>query len=319
MECKQMQDEQSQPRMAGDDEISLIDIFKVLHKRKNFIASVTLVCTFVAMGISLLLPRVYEVDAIISPATRPVTDAQGQIIEELMIATPTSIKEAIQGGAYDQDTMSKLQIAEKDFPKKVVTVPKDTNLVKISVKTDKPEVAVAIENEMISLLSNQQSEKLQFELEQIESLLKLHFINLQTKKIRLDLFNKQLKESKEKIDSLELARQDKISKAENAVAVLLYSNEIKTHQLYLNDLEQSIQTLTGEISIQKVKEEQLLIKKKLLKPLEVIKAPTIPDKPVNPQKSLITVLGFLLGLLGSVVMAFFLEFVQKAKASGELS
>jgi LPS O-antigen subunit length determinant protein (WzzB/FepE family) len=291
----------------------------VLHKRKNFIASVTLVCTFVAMGISLLLPRVYEVDAIISPATRPVTDAQGQIIEELMIATPTSIKEAIQGGAYDQDTMSKLQIAEKDFPKKVVTVPKDTNLVKISVKTDKPEVAVAIENEMISLLSNQQSEKLQFELEQIESLLKLHFINLQTKKIRLDLFNKQLKESKEKIDSLELARQDKISKAENAVAVLLYSNEIKTHQLYLNDLEQSIQTLTGEISIQKVKEEQLLIKKKLLKPLEVIKAPTIPDKPVNPQKSLITVLGFLLGLLGSVVMAFFLEFVQKAKASGELS
>jgi uncharacterized protein involved in exopolysaccharide biosynthesis len=257
--------------------------------------------------------------AIISPATRPVADAQGQLIEELMIATPLSIKEAIQGGAYDQNLMSKLQIAEKDFPKIAVNVPKDTNLVKISVETDKPEVAVAIENELINLMSSQQSEKLQFEMEQIESLLKLHFINLQTKKVRLDLFNKQLKESKDKIDSLEKARQDKISKAENAVAVLLYSNEIKTHQLYLNDLEQSIQTLNGELSQQKIREEQLLIKKKLLKPLEVVKSPTIPDKPVSPKKSLITVLGFLLGLFGSVVIAFFLEFLQKAKASGELS
>jgi LPS O-antigen subunit length determinant protein (WzzB/FepE family) len=141
-----MQGEQSQPAMANDDEISLIDIFKVLYKRKIFILIATLVCTFVALGVSFLLPRVYEVVAIISPATRPVADAQGQLIEELMIATPLSIKEAIQGGAYDQNLMSKLQIAEKDFPKIAVNVPKDTNLVKISVETDKPEVAVAIEN-----------------------------------------------------------------------------------------------------------------------------------------------------------------------------
>jgi LPS O-antigen subunit length determinant protein (WzzB/FepE family) len=314
-----MQDQQSQPKMANDDEISLIDIFKVLYKRKIFILLVTLVCTFVAIGVSLLLPRVYEVVAIVSPATRPVTDAQGQVIEELMIATPLSMKEAIQGGAYDQNLISKLQIAEKDFPKIAVSVPKDTNLVKISVKTDRPEVAVALENELINLMSSQQSEKLQFEQESIESQLKLHIINLQTKKVRLDLFNKQLKESKDKIDSLEKDRQDKMSKAENAVAVLLYSNEIKTHQLYLNDLERSILTLTGEISEQKVREEQLLLQKKLLKPLEVVKSPTIPNKPISQKKSLITILGFLMGLIGSIVTAFLLEFLQNAKASGEFS
>jgi uncharacterized protein involved in exopolysaccharide biosynthesis len=273
----------------------------------------------VAIGVSLLLPRVYEVVAIVSPATRPVTDAQGQVIEELMIATPLSMKEAIQGGAYDQNLISKLQIAEKDFPKIAVSVPKDTNLVKISVKTDRPEVAVALENELINLMSSQQSEKLQFEQESIESQLKLHIINLQTKKVRLDLFNKQLKESKDKIDSLEKDRQDKMSKAENAVAVLLYSNEIKTHQLYLNDLERSILTLTGEISEQKVREEQLLLQKKLLKPLEVVKSPTIPNKPISQKKSLITILGFLMGLIGSIVTAFLLEFLQNAKASGEFS
>jgi uncharacterized protein involved in exopolysaccharide biosynthesis len=62
-----------------------------------------------------------------------------------------------------------------------------------------------------------------------------------------------------------------------------------------------------------------MLKKSLVKNLEVVKVPTIPQKPVSPKKSLITVLGFLLGLIGSIVTAFLLEFLQNAKASGELS
>ena len=312
-----MQDEQSQPTVVGTDEISLIDIFKVLLKRKNLIILMTLACTFIALCVSFLLPRVYEITAIVSPASRPVTDERGQIVEKLLIETPLSIKESITGGSYDQALVSKLQLVEKRLPEITVVVPKDTNLVKISVKTDTPEVGVALEEELIRLLSSQQSQELHIEQQQIENLLKLHLINLQTKKSRLDLFNKQLKESRAKIDSLENVRQNKISKANDAVAVLLYSNEIKTHQLYLNALEEKIQVLSGEIAEQKIIEDQLALKKELLKPLEVVKVPTIPLKPVSPKKSLITVLGFLLGALGSVVFAFFLEFLQKAKLSGE--
>jgi len=319
MELKQMQDEKSQSMMVGTDEISLIDIFKVLNKRKNLIILMTMACTFIALGISFLLPRVYEVTAIVSPASRPVTDAKGQIVEKQLIETPLSIKEAITGGSYDQALVSKLQLVEMDLPKITVVVPKDTDLVRISVKTDAPEVGVALEEELINLLSSQQSQELHIERQQIENLLKLHVINLHTINSRLDLFNKQFKESKAKIDSLENVRQNKISKANDAVAVLLYSNEIKTHQLYLNALEEKIQVLSGEIAEQKIIEDQLALKKELLKPLEVVKVPTIPLKPVSPRKSLITVLGFLLGLFGSVVFVFFLEFLQKAKLAGEFN
>ena len=312
-----MQDEKSQPMMVGTDEISLIDIFKVLNKRKNLIILMTMACTFIALGISLLLPRVYEVTAIVSPASRPVTDGQGQTVKKQLIETPLSVKEAITGGSYDQALISKLQLLEMGLPKITVVVPKDTDLVKISVKTDAPEVGVALAEELISLLSSQQSQELHIERQQIENLLKLHLINLHTKNSRLDLFNKQLKESKAKIDSLENVRQNKISKANDAVAVLLYSNEIKTHQLYLNNLEEKIQVLSGEIAEQKIIEDQLALKKELLKPLEVVKVPTIPVKPVSPRKSLITILGFFLGVLGSVVFAFFLEFFQNAKLAGE--
>ncbi len=314
-----MQDEQSQPTMAGDDEISLIDIFKVLYKRKILILLVTLACTFVALGVSFLLPRVYEVVAIVSPATRPVTDAQGQVIEELMIATPLSIKEAIQNGAYQQEIIKKLQIKEMDFPKIVASVPKDTNLLKMAIKTDKPEIAVAGENELIGLIAREQDLKLQVELQQIDQQLTLHSIDKENILASLKLYTRQLKESKEKIEVLTNARKNKMTNADNAVAVLLYSNEIQTNQLYLNDLEVKIQQLNAQLATHNTKRDQLMLKKSLVKKLEVVKVPTIPQKPVSPKKSLITVLGFLLGLFGSVVMAFFLEFLQKAKASGELS
>ncbi len=312
-----MQDEKSQPTVAETDEISLIDILNVLYKKKKLIILTTMACTFIALGTSFLLPRVYEITAIFSPASRPVTDGQGQIVKKQLIETPLSIKEAITGGSYDQALISKLQLTEMALPKITVVVPKDTDLVRISVKTDAPEVGVALEEELISLLSTQQSQELHIERQQIENLLKLHLINLQSKKSTLDLFNKQLKESKAKIDSLENVRQNKISKANDAVAVLLYSNEIKTHQLYLNTLEEKIQALSGDIAEQKILEDQLALKKELLKPLEVVKVPTIPVKPVSPKKRLITVLGFLLGLFGSVFLAFLLEFFQSAKIHGE--
>ena len=171
-----MQEEQSQPTVAGNDEISLVDLLKVLHKRKRFIAFATLACTFVAVGVSLLLPRVYEVTAIVSPA-----------LGENLIVTPLEIKEAIHGGVYDNDLTSKLQLAEKELPKITVSVIEKTSFVKISVRTDDPEAAVSLENELISLLSREQSMKLRVELQQIDNLLKLHSINLQTKKKQLNL------------------------------------------------------------------------------------------------------------------------------------
>ena len=308
-----MQDEKSQSMMVGTDEISLIDIFKVLNKKKNLIILMTMASTFIALGISFLLPRVYEVSTIVSPASRPVTDGQGQIVKKQLIETPLSIKEAITGGSYDQALVSKLQLVEMELPKITVVVPKDTDLVKISIKTSAPEVGVALAEELISLLSSQQSQELHVERQQIENRLKLHLINLQTKKSSLDLFNKQFKDSKAKIDSLENVRQNKISKANDAVAVLLYSNEIKTHQLYLNNLEEKIQALSGDIASQKIIEDQLALKKELLKPLEVVKMPTIPVKPVSPRKSLITILGFLLGAFGGIILAFLFELFQKVK------
>jgi uncharacterized protein involved in exopolysaccharide biosynthesis len=319
MECKQMQDEQSQPKMANDDEISLIDIFKVLYKRKIFILLVTLVCTLVALGVSFLLPRVYEVVAILSPASRPVTDGQGQVIEEHMIVAPLAMKETIQGGAYQYEIIKKLQIKEMDFPKIIVSVPKETNLLKMAIKTDKPEIAVAVENELIGLIASEQDLKLQVELQQIDQQLTLHSIKKENVLANLNLYVRQLKESKEKIEVLTNARKNKMTNADNAVAVLLYSNEIQTNQLYLNDLEVKIQQLNSQLATHNTERDQLMLKKSLVKNLEVVKVPTIPQKPVSPKKSLITVLGFLLGLIGSIVTAFLLEFLQNAKASGELS
>jgi capsular polysaccharide biosynthesis protein len=206
-----------------------------------------------------------------------------------------------------------------DFPMIVASVPKETNLLKMAIKTDKPEIAVAVENELIGLIASEQDLKLQVELQQIDQQLTLHSIKKENVLANLNLYVRQLKESKEKIEVLTNARKNKMTNADNAVAVLLYSNEIQTNQLYLNDLEVKIQQLNSQLATHNTERDQLMLKKSLVKNLEVVKVPTIPQKPVSPKKSLITVLGFLLGLIGSIVTAFLLEFLQNAKASGELS
>jgi capsular polysaccharide biosynthesis protein len=236
-----------------------------------------------------------------------------------MIVAPLAMKETIQGGAYQYEIIKKLQIKEMDFPKIIVSVPKETNLLKMAIKTDKPEIAVAVENELIGLIASEQDLKLQVELQQIDQQLTLHSIKKENVLANLNLYVRQLKESKEKIEVLTNARKNKMTNADNAVAVLLYSNEIQTNQLYLNDLEVKIQQLNSQLATHNTERDQLMLKKSLVKNLEVVKVPTIPQKPVSPKKSLITVLGFLLGLIGSIVTAFLLEFLQNAKASGEFN
>jgi LPS O-antigen subunit length determinant protein (WzzB/FepE family) len=47
-----------------EEEIELIDIFRILWKRRKLILLGTLLLTIGAAGISLLLPKVYEVSTI---------------------------------------------------------------------------------------------------------------------------------------------------------------------------------------------------------------------------------------------------------------
>lgn len=296
-----------------EEEIELIDIFRILWKRRKLILLGTLFLTIGAAGISLLLPKIYEVSAIIEPGIRPIGDANGQIVNEMPVVTPDALRESILGGAYDGRIQKKLNIAPNDYPKIRVITPKNTLLVKISIESSQPEQSLAILNELVSQAGSDIQEKLESEKNKVQSEIKLAQINDQSLVEKIKLVEKQLTVITAKMQDLERNRQKSLaSRPTDAMSVLLYSNEIQNQQIYLNSLQEKLKNLEAEAQGSVVKADNLRLKLSLIKSTSLTKPPTIPERPVKPKKTLIVALAFMLGLMGTVLLAFLLEYFERA-------
>lgn len=296
-----------------DQEIELINLFRILWKRKKLILLGTLFLTIGAVGVSLLLPKVYAVSAIIEPGIRPIADVNGQIINEMPVVTPDALREAILGGAYDGRIKDKLKVASADYPKIRVVTLKNTLLVNISIESSKPEQALAILNELVSLVSDDIQETLESEKSKVRNEIKLYDIYDQSLAEKIKLVEKQVIGITAKIQDHERNRQKALaSRSTDAMSVLLYSNEIQGQQIYLNSLQEKLMNLETEAQSSVVKSENLRLNLSLIKSTRLIKPPTVPEKPVKPKKALIVVLAFLLGLMGTTLLTFLLEYFERA-------
>lgn len=97
------------------------------------------------------------------------------------------------------------------------------------------------------------------------------------------------------------------------MAFLLYLNEIQNQQVFLNSLYSNLSEL-------KIKKDQSLIdisnvRLQLvgIKGTNINKAPSMPETPVGPKKTLIVALAFILSLMGGIMLAFFAEFIDKVR------
>jgi capsular polysaccharide biosynthesis protein len=303
-----------------EEEIELIDIFRILWKRRKLILLGTLFLTIGAAGISLLLPKVYEVSTIIEPGIRPIADVNGQIVNEMPVVTPEALREGILGGAYDARIQKKLNIAPKDYPKIRVVTPKNTLLVKISIESSKPEQALAILNELVSLVGSDIQEKLESEKSKIGNEIKLTQIYDQSLVEKIKLVEKQTTAVTAKMQDLEKNRERSMaSRTTDAMSVLLYSNEIQNQQIYLNGLQEKLKNLETEAQGSSVRIDNLRLKLSLIKSTSLTKPPSIPDKPVKPKKPLIVALAFMVGLMGSMLLVFLLEYFERAGGVGVAS
>jgi len=296
-----------------EGEIELIDVFRVVWKRRKLIVLGTLFLTLGAVGVVLLLPKEYEVSTIIEPGVRPIVDGNGQIINEAPVVSPETLRETILGGTYNGPIQKKLNLAVKDYPDLKVENPKNTTLVNVSIESSDPVKAVAILNELVKDVSSDIQSKLENEKNKIETEIKLAKINSQAVGEKIKLLEQQVKDTSLKIQELEKARQKSMAAlSTNAMSALLYSNEIQNQQIYLNDLQEKLQDMETAARTSVVKMENLQLKLGLIKSTQVIKPPSLPEEPVKPKKTLIVALAFLLGLMGSTILAFFLEYFERA-------
>ena len=292
------------PRYIADNEINLVDLFLILWKRRVMIITLTLLLTFVAVGISLIMPKVYQVTAILE---------SGRDVKGKVVVKPQAIRENILGGTYDQMVAKKLGLPLSKLPQFKVATPKKTDLVKISVESSKPQQAVKILHELLVGISGDIQERLDIEIKKIKNEIKKAQIKDGFLLEKITIVKEQIIQIRQKMTVLEQERKTALAATkDDAMAILLYSNEIQNQEIYFG-LQEKLANILNQKSQMALKIDDIKLKLTGIKGTNINKPPSVSDKPIKPKKTLIVVLAFMLGLMGSIMVAFFAEFMIKVR------
>ncbi len=332
-----------------EDEFVLMDYLNIIWKRKWLIVILTLFLVIAVGIISFLLPKQWEIDAIIVPSKFLVQTEAGQF-NEIVVVDARQIVSQINQESYNHLIVTQLNLDIREFPKLKAENLKNTNLVRVSTKEKDTEKAKLILLSLFNHLKSQLDEKVDIEIKGIDSDIKSKGIEklrikgeIKRNKNKLNIvkqrkkdIEREMNDIKKRIEALEkeqllsLKRENR-SESES-LAMLLYSNEIQQSLRYFN-------TLNELLSSKKIEEENVNLeienKEKIINQLEnqidnlnekkgridytqLIKEPTSSLYPVSPKKKLNVLIAGILGLMAFTMLAFFLESLEKHKAKSKL-
>jgi uncharacterized protein involved in exopolysaccharide biosynthesis len=182
------------------EEIDLMDYVKVLFERKWLILVVFFGAAIVAGIFSFISPRVYQVNTVLEI---------GKIDSELL-EQPAQLIEKIKGDVYKSFIQGKLNVSEEKYPQIKAENPKDTNLIKIEIESERPELAKNILTEINNLILKEHQEQFEKRKSKIEE-------NIKEIQSELTLLEKQKVYSDEGISQLQITilnLKEKINNAE---------------------------------------------------------------------------------------------------------
>ena len=266
--------------------IDLRELFAVLKRRKKFIWMTTGIITLLALAYVFIAKPVYEVKSIIELAQ----------IDKKPVQNANDLKQKIE---FIYDVNVKGKKIELPIVKSISLPKKSKNLMIITTHGYDNDSARKKLQEVIAYLSSLQDKELN--------------IYIQTQKERLQLIKSDLDRNQkltEQINNDIGNYQEKllgISKEDAALAGI-YSIEIGKKQTELNNITDKIYTLKNDKNDIELSISPLRIHK-----TSIVGKVEVLDKPVKPKKKLIVIVAFITGLMLSVFLAFFLEFMQGMK------
>jgi len=274
------------------ESIDLMRYIDIAWKRRWLIIVPTVVIAVLAGLWSLMLPKIWEVDALVIPSKFLTQNEAGEF-KQILVAEPKQIASQISQGSYNSLIGAELNIDASQFPKISAENLRDTNLVRISVRENDPQEGKSILLSLFNHLKSEFDKKIDVEISTLDNtseqaknrILDLN-LKIDSQKIdkertkrdieadknklaiaedRISKVQEEMMSVKKRVSELdELQRKTMSEKREGAetLALLLYSNEIQQNIRYMNTLEDkvsdervNIQDLTFSI---RSKEQQLL-------------------------------------------------------------
>ena len=311
----------SNSQTVQNEVIDLRELFSVLKRRKKLIWSITTLITLLAVAYALVKTPMYEARALIEIGNYKSVKNNSVLLDET------------------SQLSKKLHILFIDVFKN--TKDKESVITSISVpkgQTSFLEVkALAISNEKakeeIQKLLTYTQAKHQKILDDVKWRRELEIRNIEikindikTKEVKL--INKKIALTKDTIAASKkelLALEESLKNMKNANSAFIALQLIQKRDLVQNierlenkliDIQNKKNTLEST-TINKLLEDKALISSMLLpynyKNTEIIGEIITNDHPVKPKKTLIIIVAFITGLMLSIFLAFFLEFLRGMK------
>lgn len=323
-----------------EDEVELTDYLNVIWKRKWLIIIPTLFCILVAGVISFFLPREWEIETVIMPSNFLIRTEQGRFKGTPAVEIEQIVQQ-IRQGFYKDLIVAELNLDSKEFPKLMVRMLDESDVLRISTREKDVEKAKQILSSLFTHLKRELDKKAKAKMESINAKIK----SKQSEKKRLEetidilrnkfnLVRKRIKEISKKMNSIknrfEQLEREKENETES-LALLVFSNEILQNQIYFNILNEwrtskktEEQTLYLKIDNERRKIEKLENqidklneRRENISLTRMIKEPTSSPSPVTPNKTINILIAGILGLMVFTAIAFLLEKVERQKVKGQ--
>lgn len=254
----------------AERDFELMDYLAVLWKRRWLIIVPTLVLTTAAGVVSFLMPRQWDVDAIIQPTRFFVRTDVGSFVE-VAVADPRQLAGQINQESYNRLIGAELNLDPRRFPRLRAENLRDTKLVRVTVRTGETEKAKEILASLFRHLKSDLDRRLDVEVKTFatqvaarQSDIRNRELDIQARNIDIDKIQQEIGTARNKLKISEAralslieemkgvkSRTEEIEKRQKsmlaekpggteALGLLLYANEIQENVRYGNTLDESL-------------------------------------------------------------------------------
>ena len=270
-----------------EDTIDLKELWRIIIKRKTLLLLITFSITLLAIAYVLLAKPIYEARSIVELAS----------INQRLVNNTNDIKQKLE--YIFIDVMKSMKKKPETYIESISIPKKTTNLLLLKSHSISKELAKKEIQKLLTSLTEIQDENINT------------YISLQIKQI--ELANNDINVTNTTINSI-LEKKDvyeqMLFKIENDNAALagIYAIELGKMRTDLNDLYKRISQLNS-------KKNDLIfsISSNNIKRTAVIGNIEVSNFAIKPKKKLIVIAAFTTGLVLSLFLVFFLEFIQGSK------
>ena len=270
-----------------EDTIDLRELFAILKRRKRMIWSVTIVLTTLAIVYAFFIAKpVYEIKSMIEI---------GQIDDKPI----DDIEDIQQKLAYEYKVNSKGIKKELPLVKSVSASKNSKSILSLTIHANNNSEGIKYIQTVIHNIEAQYQKKTDAYITNQKELIKTIQNEITQNNNTLKKMQQEITEYSNKIITL---------KHEDAALAGIYAMQIGQQQTPLLDLKKFISELNA-----KAQELQLSLTPLKIKSTHIVGEIETLENPVKPKKILITIVAFITGLMLSVFLAFFLEFIAGMK------